>query len=459
MGRCFPAFPLLLLCLASVILVAIAQNYLPTDKILLDCGATSDVTDTDGQKWTADKGSKFLASSVNSSIAPAATQDPAVPQVPFMTARVFRSSFTYSFPLAAGRKFVRLYFYPASYGGLNASDALFSVTAASYTLLKNFSVAQTTEALNYAFIVKEYSINVDGGTLNITFSPSSNSLKAYAFVNGIEIVSMPDIYGSTDGTLMIVGNTSPFTIDNSTALENVYRLNVGGNDISPSGDTESADPNMTIESPVPPYIAPLDVYSTARSMGPSAKINVNYNLTWIFSVDSGFSYLVRLHFCEVASNITKINQRVFSIFLNNQTAEDQADVVAWANQHNGVPVHKDYVVLVSGGSPQQDLWLALHPNTDSVLKSMFYDAILNGVEIFKISSPDGNLAGPNPIPAPKQEVIDPSLVRPSSGSGHSKNQKAIIAGGVGGGVILALVIGCCVIAASRRHRQGKEASK
>ncbi|KAF2306625.1 hypothetical protein GH714_019881 [Hevea brasiliensis] len=411
---------------------------------------------------------------------PAATQDPAVPQVPFMTARVFHSDFTYSFPLAAGRKFVRLYFYPASYNGLNASDSLFAVTAGPYTLLKNFSVAQTTEALNFAFIVKEYSINVDGGTLNVTFSPSSNSSKYYAFVNGIEIVSMPDIYSNTDGTLMIVGNSAPFTIDNSTALENVYRLNVGGNDISPSGDTgmlrswsddqaylygagfgvaETADPNMTIESPVPPYIAPLNVYSTARSMGPSVGVNLNYNLTWIFSIDSGFSYLVRLHFCEIASNITKINQRVFSIFLNNQTAEDQADVVAWANDHNGVPVHKDYVVLVPGGSPQQDLWLALRPNTDSVLKSQFYDAILNGVEIFKISTPgDGNLAGPNPIPAPKQEVIDPSLVRPSSGSGHSKNQKAIIAGGVSGGVVIALVIGCCVIAASRRRRQGKEAS-
>lgn len=470
-----------LLCLASAILVVFGQiNYVPTDKILLDCGATSDSSDSDGQKWTADKSSKFLSSSENSTISPAATQDPAVPQVPLMTARVFRSNFTYSFPLGAGRKFVRLYFYPASYSGLNASDALFSVTAGSYTLLNNFSVAQTTQALNFAYIVKEYSMNVDGGTLNITFSPASNPSNAYAFVNGIEIVSMPDIYSSTDGTLTLLGDdSSSFYIDNSTALENVYRLNVGGNDIAPSGDTgmlrswsddqpylygagfgvpETADPNMTIKDPVPPYLAPHDVYSTARSMGPNAKINVNYNLTWIFSVDSGFNYLVRLHFCEVASNITKINQRVFSIFLNNQTAEDQADVVAWANKHNGVPVHRDYVVLVPSGSPQQDLWLALHPNTDSVLKSMFFDAIINGVEIFKISRVDGNLAGPNPIPAPKQEVIDPSLARPSSGSGHSKSQKAIIAGGVSGGVVLALVVGFCVIAASRRRRHGKETS-
>ncbi|KAK7847320.1 receptor-like protein kinase feronia [Quercus suber] len=49
---------------------------------------------------------------------------------------------------------------------------------------------------------------------------------------------MPDIYSSTDGTLMIVGQNAPFYIDNSTALENVYQLNMGGNDISPSHDTK-----------------------------------------------------------------------------------------------------------------------------------------------------------------------------------------------------------------------------
>ena len=136
----------------------------------------------------------------------------------------------------------------------------------------------------------------------------------------------------------------------TTALENVYRLNVGGNDISPSHDTGlyrswaddlpylygaafgvsySAD-NMTIQYPtgMPTYVAPADVYGTARSMGPNAKINLNYNLSWVFSVDSGFSYLVRLHFCEIQGNITKINQRVFDIFLYNQTAEQGADVIA-----------------------------------------------------------------------------------------------------------------------------------
>ncbi|KAL3569930.1 hypothetical protein D5086_029820 [Populus alba] len=403
MDKCFCASVLVLLCLLSSIQVIFAANYVPTEKTLLDCGANSDERDLDGRVWTSDKGSSFLSSSGKSSIA-TATPDPAVPQIPYLTARIFQSSFTYSFPVVSGHKSVRLYFYPSSYNGLNASDARFSVTAGSYTLLSNFSVAQTTDALNFASIMNEYLINVNG----LFRSWSDDQIY---------------LYGSAFGV------------------------------------PQSADPNVTIRYPpgMPSYVAPDNVYLTARSMGPAPNVNVNYNLTWIFSVDSGFNYLVRLHFCEV-SNITKINQRVFDIFLNNQTAEEGADVIAWAggNGNNGVPVIKDYVLLVPTGPPQQDIWLALHP--DLKLKPQYYDSILNGVEIFKLSSPNGNLAGPNPIPAPEQDIIDPSRARPASGSGHSKSQTAIIAGGVSGGVVLAVVIGFCVLAASRRHRQGKEAS-
>ncbi|KAK9290789.1 hypothetical protein L1049_008967 [Liquidambar formosana] len=461
--------------LAFPIHVILAADYVPTDNIPLACGAPTDLTDADGRKWTTDVGSKFAMATGNSSISKAATQDPSVPQVPYLNARVFHSNYTYSFPVASGRKFIRLYFYPASYSGLNASNAVFSVTAGSFTLLKNFSVAQTTEALNFAYIVKEYSVNVDTGTLNITFGPSTSTPNSYAFVNGIEIVSMPYIYNTA---ALIVGQTTPFDIDNTTALESVYRLNVGGNDISPSSDTglfrswyddtpyifgaqfgvtEPLDQNVTIVYPksMPTYVAPHDVYATSRTMGPDNNINLNYNLTWIFSVDSGFSYLVRLHFCEVSSVMNKINQRVFEIFINNQTAEEEADVLAWTPSY-GVPVYKDYVVLLPGGSSQQDLWLELHPNPAS--KPNYYNAILNGAEIFKISDAKGNLAGPNPIPAPTQAVIDPSLALPSSKSGKSKNQTAIIAGGVGGGVLLALLIGFFVVAASRRRRQRKDSS-
>ncbi|KAM3690037.1 hypothetical protein ACJW31_09G091500 [Castanea mollissima] len=470
----------IILYLAFTINVILANNYVLTEKILLNCGGASNGNDPDGRKWTTDIGSKYLSASGKSTTSQAATQEPSVPQVPCMTARVFYTNFTYKIPVIPGRKFVRLYFYPVSYGGLNVLDGIFSVTVGPYTLLNNFSAVQTTEVLNLTFLVKEYSINVEGAKLDISFVPSAKAPKAYAFVNGIEIVSMPDIYSSTDGTLMIVGQNAPFYIDNSTALENVYRLNVGGNHISPSHDTGlyrswaddmpylygaafgvsySAD-NMTIQYPtgMPTYVAPVDVYSTARSMGPNAEINLNYNLTWIFSVDSGFSYLVRLHFCEIQQNITKINQRVFDIFLYNQTAEQEVDVIALARgaeKQTGVPVYMDYVVLVPNGSPQQDLWLELHPDLNT--HPTYYDAILNGVEIFKINGTNGSLAGLNPIPTPKQDVISPISYIPSSGDYKTKIRKAIIIGGVCGGIILAIVTGFFLIAASH-CQHGKKSS-
>ncbi|KAL3826205.1 hypothetical protein ACJIZ3_022234 [Penstemon smallii] len=465
----------LLLVVVSVIDVISAADYVPTDKIFLNCGGPPDSTDSDGRKWTSDIGSKFALSTTRSKTAPASTQKPSVPEVPYMTARIFQSEFTYSFPVASGRKFVRLYFYPTSYNGLKASNAIFSVTSGPYTLLRNFSASQTTEALNFDYMMKEFSVNVPSEVLKITFTPSQDTSNSYAFVNGIEVVSHPDIY-STDGTETVVGQSTGFNIDNSTALENVYRLNVGGNDISPSHDTglfrswrddstyifsaafgvtELPDPNVTVGYPPrsPSYTAPLDVYTTLRSMGPNALVNQNFNLTWLFNVDTGFSYLVRLHFCEITDIVYKVNQRVFSIFLNNRTAEQEADVIAWAGS-NGVPVHRDYLVVVPNGPPQQELWLDLHPYTAS--KSQFYDAILNGLEIFKINDTTGNLAGPNPVPLP-QPLADSSSNR-FSGSG--KNRNSIIGGGVGGGIAAVFLVGLfvCIVSQRKKHRNDSTTS-
>ena len=106
-------------------------------------------------------------------------------------------------------------------------------------------------------------------------------------------------------------------------------------------------------------------------------------------------------------------------------------------------VYKDYVVHVPNGSPQQNMWLVLHP--DPFSKPDYYDVTLSGVEIFKVNGTNGNLARPNPIFAPKQDLIDPTRARPSSSHGKPKNQKAIIIGVVTGGIVLAFVIGFFVM--------------
>ncbi|CAO2823917.1 unnamed protein product [Amaranthus hypochondriacus] len=469
MGR----IPFIILWLSVLVNVIVAQNYTPKDNILLDCGAKDPhTTDSDGRKWNSDNGSKFLSSPKGSTTATAATQLPDVGVVPFMTARIFQSKFTYNIAVAPGRKFVRLYFYPNTYSGRNTTNAIFSVTSGPYTLLSNFSAAQTTEALNYDYLIKEYSLNVEGTTLSLTFTPSSNYTNSFAFVNGIEVVSMPNVYSDadTDGAIMVGGGV-PFPIDNSTALEGLYRLNVGGNYIPPtqdtglfrawsddtpyifgaaSGTTSVKDPEVNVSFPsnLPLYTAPVDVYSTARFMTWDNKLNLNFNLTWLFTVDTGFSYMVRLHFCEIFANITKPNQIVFNIYINNQTAASSVDVIALATS-NGVPNVQDYVVMLpTSKDPQQDLWLALYPDTFD--KPQYYNSFLNGVEIFKINSTTGNLAGQNPVPAPNQDIdLNPSA------TSHSSSHAAAIGGAVAGGVGLIFLAGLLACFVSRRRKYGK----
>ncbi|KAE8713124.1 hypothetical protein F3Y22_tig00110214pilonHSYRG00015 [Hibiscus syriacus] len=109
--------------------------YTPTDYILLSCGAPSSFPKPeDGRKWVTDEGSNFstLNSNNTSFTSKASRHDQSVTQFPYMTARVFRDKFTSSFPVSAGLKFLRLYFYPVRYSGFDATVSFFSVIANDY---------------------------------------------------------------------------------------------------------------------------------------------------------------------------------------------------------------------------------------------------------------------------------------------------------------------------------------
>ncbi|KAK9204534.1 hypothetical protein WN943_014796 [Citrus x changshan-huyou] len=448
-------------CHHLAVVVTGDSNYpLVESNIFLACGWLGN-TSTPGQTWVGDVNSQY--SPHEDASAPKSTTVTENKQVPYSKSRVSHSQFTYIFNVTAGQKFIRLHFNPISKPGFNPSAAFFSVKAASFTLLRNFSASLTADGNGHPFF-KEFCINIedDQRLLNITFTPSPDYNDSYAFINGIEIVSMPlnFYYTAADdpsGGFKFVGQDITYSILNRNALANLYRINVGGQQISPSYDTGGMyrtwymdDPYLTDARPsaLPVNLsihltwksnhsAPDVVYTTARTMGQDREINENYNLTWEFEVDSGFTYFLRLHFCEFQIEVTQEGDRMFQIFIANLTAEVQADVIAWSGA-NGVPVYRDYAVMI-GSKPneenmKQNLSIQLHPAPR--WRTKYSDAILNGLEIFKVDN-NGNLAGPNP----ERRTIPPNLdVPPTTKSNKKSNVIGIVAGVISGFGVLSLLL-------------------
>ncbi|XP_017975061.1 PREDICTED: receptor-like protein kinase FERONIA [Theobroma cacao] len=266
--------------------------------------------------------------------------------------------------------------------------------------------------------------------------------------NNIESVVL-SVSDNDTGFLFV--NELTFTrIEKNMALEMLYRTNVGGKFLSPSEDTgmcrswstdddyltdarPSALPFNTIIklnfSKIRYYMAPVPIYVCGRSMGNDKTMNGNYRLTWQFQVDPGFTYLVRLHFCEFQSEITAVGDRVLQIYIHDLVAENEADVVSWAGGSR-IPVYRDYAVMIAeaGNQKKTNLSIALHPGP--VQDTLYSDAILNGLEIFKLSN-DGNLTGSNPDPDLNLQMSPPSGASPSQ-LVKPKNDKATIITAVGG---------------------------
>ncbi|OWM82052.1 receptor-like protein kinase ANXUR1 [Punica granatum] len=442
-------------------------------KIVLTCGTGEKRKDVDGREWEPD--TKYFTSSSSTS-SQASFQDPSLPsEVPYMTARIFTTEATYKLPVKADNRYwIRLHFYPATYGSLDPSDAYFDVVAAGISLLKNFSASETSRALTQAYIVKEYSLApATADFINVTFTPSKEHQGSFAFINGIELIPIPDMFSSAQ---MVGFKDMPVDVKTSS-LQTMYRLNVGGQYIAAMDDTElrtwyddtpylygavggvltmankSDGPDYGIDyNGMPQYIAPLAVYYTARAMGYDGDLNKNYNLTWQFQVDANFTYLVRLHFCDYQDD--KVNQRVFDIYINNQTAQAGADVIGWATRKS-VPVYKDYAIYVADTTGDDHITLALHPSVTADPPPEFYDAILNGLEIFKMNDPTGNLAGPNPQPSEmllKAEAEAAAKANAAKGFSSTSSNIHVIGGAAGGAAAFGAMAAICITVYMRKKR-------
>ncbi|XP_057508128.1 receptor-like protein kinase ANXUR1 [Actinidia eriantha] len=445
---------LFLICL-SLLFNSIKSSSPDLKPLALICGKKDGGTDSDGRKWESD--ATYLVSADKSVEAAAQFQDPSLPcQIPYMNGRFFTSETTYRFPInGRSRYFLRFHFYPSSYPNFNTTNSYFSVVSGGVTLLNNFSAVIAAQALTQAYIMKEFSLApLNSDSLSVTFKPSDKYNGSFAFVNGIEVMPSPNLFDSAS----MVGFEDQPLDTSSSHVQTMWRLNVGGQYIPPTNDSSSlarswyddtpyiysgalgvtsqAENNVTIAyKNISAAIAPVEVYRTSRQMGLDGNVTRKFNLTWGFQVDANFTYLVRLHFCEY--QLSNINERVFNIYINNQTAMEDADVLAWSGRP-GIPIYKDYAIYVPETLGDEMLWLALWP--DNTMRPEYFDAILNGLEIFKLSDTNSNLAGPNPtISDMMQKQLQEAAKRPFENQGKKTYTTALIGGAAGGAAAFAFV--------------------
>ncbi|KAF5197292.1 Receptor-like protein kinase herk [Thalictrum thalictroides] len=427
-------FILSLLCTCSL------GQFVPIDNYLIDCGSSSN-NSVGNLVFVSDNSVSRLLSTPENIIAnttPNSISSPFGSRI-YLTARIFNGVSVYTFPIQKpGRHWIRLHFFPFVFQSYNMSNAKFSVSTQQFGLLNDFQPSNRS-------MVKEFSANITGNELVLTFTPSGNS---FAFLNALEVVSVPDELITDDAnTINPIGN---FQGLGRQALETIHRVNMGGPMISPSNDTlgrsweadqgflrnrnlAKTASNIGAVNYAPGWatreIAPSAVYGTAAEMNTANVPNSNFNVTWEFDVHPDFEYLIRFHFCDIVS--TSLNQLYFNVYLDSRLVIPNFDLSQLTNAL-ATPVYRDYIVKVND---LRKLSVSVGPSTDA--NDVQPNAILNGLEVMKMNNSDGSLdTGPFvPPPSPQK----------------SKKKTAMIAGGAAGVVVLVAVAIIMFLMCKRRR--------
>lgn len=435
-------------------LLCFCATFVPSDNYLIDCGSTT-TTSVGNRNFSSDSFHKkllstqqeILASTSSKSVSDAGDESPL-----YQTARIFTGSSKYTFPInQKGRHWIRFYFFPFIYDRYNLNAAKFSVATQTFVLLSGFTVPKSP-------VMKEYSINVTTDTLVITFKPSDDSV---AFVNAIEVVSVPDeLIADEAPTLSPVSSFSGLAFQ---ALETVWRVNMGGPVVTSGQDplyrTWISDQKYLIQSSLAndvsnlagvdfedggptENIAPRSVYGTAAEMNTnqSGDANLNFNVTWQFDTEPGFQYLVRTHFCDIVSK--GLNQLYFNVYIDSLTAAKDLDLASKSSNVLSVPYYQDSITPSADGNK---LRVSIGP---SPLSKDSPNAILNGLEILKMNNSIGSLSA------------DAASGAGGATSGSSSSKVGVIAG-VSVGVVSALVLAgvFCVLCRKKKRLARQRQSK
>ena len=411
---------------------AFASSYTPRDNYLIACGSSQNIT-FQGRTFVPDSQHSSLVLKTGNSVV--VSSNSSAPFPIYQSARIFTDTASYRFEIGQeGRHWVRLYFSPVPNSGHNLTSASITVVTDDFVFLSNF----TFRGYNGSYMFREYAINVTSDTLTVNFIPSNGSV---AFVNAIEVVSMPDDL-FVDQALAL-NPSAPFSGLSELAFETVYRVNIGGPSLTAQNDTlgrtwendlkylhvNSSVTNVTVDPStikyrpgVTPQTAPNWVYATAEAMGDPNVANSNFNITWVFPVDPSFSYFIRAHFCDIMSD--SLNTLVFDLFINSDIAIESLDLSSITNDL-AVPYYKDFVSNASADS--NTLTVSVGPDTMADITN----ATMNGLEIMKISNALRSLDGLSSV----------GSLLPSSPS--KKNKIGIIVGCVVGAVAAIASVGLC----------------
>ncbi|KAJ1693585.1 hypothetical protein LUZ63_010283 [Rhynchospora breviuscula] len=436
----FRRTPLLLSLLLAIL--SFAASFTPNISYYIDCGASSNTLTEEStpRNFVPDDYSNLLSG--NNSI-PLSNPNNNSTSLLYSTARASTSSFNYSFTMAPNSSnVIRLHFLPFSV----LRTAIFSVRALNHILLDNFFVTETVYPT-----IKEFFLWTDSSVLVVEFIPYFTSL---AFVSAIEVFTAPP--GSLDGRF-------PYLIGNATlngdlvkqALETVYRVNMPGPLIIPQNDTlwrtwvtddpyifnSAASENHSVSTQLkynPPEgsseeIAPQTVYNTARIINTTtvqfiSNPGFNINVTWSFTVDSGYHYLIRLHFCDIISKTNRLDTGlVFTVYIMDYLALTNGlrptDLTTYASE----PFYLDFITPFTSA---QNITVSISLDR---IRSNITNALLNGLEIMKVHNL--SLSGTN-------------------NNSQSKSSRTIILGAsFGGAIVLALILSCLVLVLCKKRQK------
>ncbi|XP_039026212.1 probable receptor-like protein kinase At5g61350 [Hibiscus syriacus] len=374
--------------------------YQPSDSYLISCGS-NEVKLDDGRIFKSDtETSSYLSTDED-----VQAKTDSVPESAFTNstpsslidlykaARIFTSDSKFLFSISVpGKHWVRLYFYPLHHEKYDLKTAIFTVQTDKYVLLQDFSMDDSK------VVLKEYLVNATKH-LSIVFKPKKDS---FAFINALEIEGIPDELLSDSASSVPQGNTMNGL--SNIGLEVAYRLNMGGPTITPKNDTLGRTwapdvPYNTFpegteavtgknikyrpENKMTRLVAPEMVYETADRMMSEAYAQTtvpNFNLSWTISVDGTYSYLIRMHFCDIVSKVK--NELYFSVYINGLTGISRLDLTEKVGDL-ATAYYTDFVLNASSIT-NDSIVVQVGPIADS--DSGKPNAILNGLEVMKMSN-------------------------------------------------------------------------